>query len=404
MKVIKVGQGQVFIQEKDVITAHAIEGEKLEVAEGAESTSGQADHKKDKEEAQIPTRAAIDPEKVSIEDIKRYEALMKGKAVSAISNAQTLQGAAQSEDGRPSFYRRHNWIANGEDEFGPMEISFESAANLISLNVDLTFSCRDSSELLSEREAPKEEPSGQSSLVADDSVRIEDDLPDVPRPGDAFQNLGQFTIKGVESQKIHEESGKMGWNQQAQTGKGQTKDESASFLSLIVHKHKGAQFNNSHQVNTIVLDDDQVFASNYARPEFYFRHLHGDTMTIDKFTIRSLSTSKCGAYPVGRGLVFMADNLETFEMTKPFHKFTAEDYSQWKAKRMQDPRPLRPCEPVSFFEFDERPSLTIDIDFKKSCRYIMLKPTGFRSKPHHFRQSVNDLPMELEFFGVQGSS
>jgi len=34
----------------------------------------------------------------------------------------------------------------------------------------------------------------------------------------------------------------------------------------------------------------------------------------------------------------------------------------------------------------------------------MLKPTGFRSKPHHFRQSVNDLPMELEFFGAIGSS
>jgi hypothetical protein len=114
--------------------------------------------------------------------------------------------------------------------------------------------------------------------------------------------------------------------------------------------------------------------------------------------------SRCGAYPVGRGLLFMADSLESFEMTRPFHKFTAEDYNQWKQSRMQDPRPLRPCEPVAFFEFDERPSLTIDIDFKKSCQYIMLKPTGFRSKPHHFRQSVNDLPMELEFFGALGSS
>jgi hypothetical protein len=47
----------------------------------------------------------------------------------------------------------------------------------------------------------------------------------------------------------------MGWNQHAQAGKGQTKDESASFLPLIVQKHKGAQFNNSHQVNTIVLDN-----------------------------------------------------------------------------------------------------------------------------------------------------
>jgi hypothetical protein len=157
-------------------------------------------------------------------------------------------------------------------------------------------------------------------------------------------------------------------------------------------------------VNTIVLDNNQVFASNYARPEFFFKHLHGHTMAIDKFTIRSQLASRCGAYPVGRGLVFMADNLESLEMSRPFHKFTADDYSQWKAKRMQDSRPLKPYEPVAFFEFDERPSITIDIDFKRSCRYIMLKPTGFRSKPHHFRQSVNDLPMELEFFGALGSS
>lgn len=128
-----------------------------------------------------------------------------------------------------------------------------------------------------------------------------------------------------------------------------------------------------------------MFASNYARPEFYFKHLHGEIMTIDKFTIRSELASRCGAYPVGRGLLFMADSLESFELTKPFHKFTAEDYNLWKQSRMQDPRPLRPCEPVAFFELDERPSLTVDIDFKKSCRYIMLKPTGFRSKPHHYR-------------------
>jgi len=77
-------------------------------------------------------------------------------------------------------------------------------------------------------------------------------------------------------------------------------------------------------------------------------------MTIDHFTIRSQLASRCGAYPVGRGLVFMADSLESFEMTKPFHKFTIEDYNIWKHSRMKDPRALRPYEPVAFFEFDER--------------------------------------------------
>jgi len=67
---------------------------------------------------------------------------------------------------------------------------------------------------------------------------------------------------------------------------------------------------------------------------------------------------------------------------------------------MQDPKPLRAFEPVAFFEFDEKASMSVNLDFKRKCKYIMLKPTGFRTKPHLFRQNVNDLPMELEFFGV----
>jgi hypothetical protein len=37
-------------------------------------------------------------------------------------------------------------MANGEKEFGPMDIKFEKPSNLISLNVDLTFSCKGSNE------------------------------------------------------------------------------------------------------------------------------------------------------------------------------------------------------------------------------------------------------------------
>ena len=63
-------------------------------------------------------------------------------------------------------------------------------------------------------------------------------------------------------------------------------------------------------------------------------------MTIDKITVRTWPASRAGAYPIGSGLIFMADSLEEFEKTKPFHKFTADDYKDWKAKRMLDSRPL----------------------------------------------------------------
>lgn len=35
----------------------------------------------------------------------------------------------------------------------------------------------------------------------------------------------------------------------------------------------------------------------------------------------------------------------------------------------------------------------------------MLKPTGLRKKPHSYKSKhIDGHPMELEFFGVQGSS
>jgi hypothetical protein len=45
-------------------------------------------------------------------------------------------------------------------------------------------------------------------------------------------------------------------------------------------------------------------------------------MNIEKLTVRSNTNSKCGAYPVGSGIIFISDNLAAFELTTPFHKFT----------------------------------------------------------------------------------
>ena len=203
-KVIKVEQGHVFIQDKDMITEHSIMKVEVQTSEGSQSKPEKDSPQKENEEVSLLMNSPIDPDKVTIQDIKRYEALMKGKAVSAISNAQTPRGLAENKDEGQPLYRRHNWIASGEDEFGPMDIKFEGASNLISLNVDLTFSCKDSKEQLKEEEKSQEDLGGQSSLVADDGAKIEGDQ-DPPKPNDMIKNLGQFTIKGVESQQILED-------------------------------------------------------------------------------------------------------------------------------------------------------------------------------------------------------
>ena len=128
------------------------------------------------------------------------------------------------------------------------------------------------------------------------------------------------------------------------------------------------------------MDNDKVFASNYPLPEFYMKHVLGHSMNIDKFTVRSPSTQRCGANPVGSGLIFTGDNLSDFEKTAPFHRFTLQDYKDWRQERLKDPTPLRAYEPVAYFEFDTETSITFEPDCQRSCRFIFLKPTGFRKK------------------------
>jgi len=127
-------------------------------------------------------------------------------------------------------------------------------------------------------------------------------------------------------------------------------------------------------------------------------------MSVDRVTVRSQSNSKCGAYPMGSGLVFMADNFEAFEHSTHFHGFMPEDYAKWKEARLQDPAPLRDFEPVAAFSMEENITVSFDVDFKRPSKYIMLMPTGFRNKPSPYSQYFKDMPMEIEFFGVQGSA
>jgi hypothetical protein len=66
------------------------------------------------------------------------------------------------------------------------------------------------------------------------------------------------------------------------------------------------------------MDNDKIFASNYPRPEFYFKHLQGVSINVEKFVVRSAISSKCGAFPLGSGIIFGADHLSAFDKTLPF--------------------------------------------------------------------------------------
>lgn len=153
-----------------------------------------------------------------------------------------------------------------------------------------------------------------------------------------------------------------------------------------------------------MVDNDKPFGSNYAKPEITFMHIDSERMFVEKISIKTPLASKTGAYPMGEGLIFLSDTLEHFENTAMFSSFKLEDYQNWRKQRVKDPRPLRPNEPVAFFRFDANVQITFELDEARSARYIMLKPTGFRQKPNKLSQDANNVPMEIQFFGVIGRS
>ena len=46
--------------------------------------------------------------------------------------------------------------------------------------------------------------------------------------------------------------------------------------------------------------------------------------------------------------------------------------------------PLKPHEPVAFFDFGQQEKLDLDIPFRSSCRYIKVMPTAFREQPINY--------------------
>lgn len=86
----------------------------------------------------------IDPKDVTAKDIRRYEKLMSGKAVLALSNATKMLGPELSDsNGQQQLYTKHHWILDNKVA-SPLEIEFEHPTSLISLNLELTFACKDS--------------------------------------------------------------------------------------------------------------------------------------------------------------------------------------------------------------------------------------------------------------------
>ena len=81
---------------------------------------------------------SIDPAKITVDDLDRYEQMMQGDGASGVSNSNVaLQNSV-----------RHTWqVWQNKDEIGPMQVRLSQPTNLIQLNIDLKFKCNSMSDL-----------------------------------------------------------------------------------------------------------------------------------------------------------------------------------------------------------------------------------------------------------------
>ena len=68
-----------------------------------------------------------------------------------------MRGQVQGSIQKRKYNKRHNWMVNRTKGIGPMEVEFEIASNLFSLNIDVMFVCQDAKKIADSPEKNTEE-------------------------------------------------------------------------------------------------------------------------------------------------------------------------------------------------------------------------------------------------------
>lgn len=230
----------------------------------------------------------IDPKKITVDDLDRFERMMLGDGAFASSNAEVVNKNTV----------KHTW-QSWEDtpSVGPLDVKLAQPTSLIQLNIDVQFKCNSMSDLVQSIEKKEGVPS--SANVADQTSASKDETQISTTESPAVvtsvaKRLGLFSMKAFSEEA---------------NSKSETSTDASKYLPLVVKRNKGSCYNNQLLPSRMLVDNDWMFASNYAKPEIVFAHTDDSRILVDKVTIRTLHTSKTGAYPLGEGMIFLSDTM-----------------------------------------------------------------------------------------------
>jgi len=184
-------------------------------------------------------KLSVDPEKITIEDIDTYQTLMNGSVALASSNATYRQ-----EQVSDNLFIKHVWTntasAAATPDIGPMELKFERPTSLVSLNLDLTFTCNDFGKLVTalEKESSSKEDDSQSATQEGSSLRLNStEVIDTTtteevnpiQPVGNHKKLGLFSTKAFDAED--DDNSK------------QSSASAQEYLPLVTRRNKGSCYN-----------------------------------------------------------------------------------------------------------------------------------------------------------------
>jgi hypothetical protein len=171
------------------------------------------------------------------------------------------------------------------------------------------------------------------------------------------------------------------------------------FIPLSIEHFEGSVFSGKHYSTSILEKGSNLYISNYPITNFTFRHSGGKQMLAESVVVISTSKRLQRIFAVFEGLIFTANEPTWFHLAKQkFGEFTKEDYEKWLTSKRARNEHRDYWEPVGFFQIENE--VEIELDFKRSARYLFLLPTTVKAVNEKKKDEV--YAIKLDFFGVKG--
>lgn len=340
----------------------------------------------EKDEPKVP-EISLDPQTLTLDELTSLRSLLSVQSL-GFMNENSLK---THKDKLTGLFTKHFWLYNqGKKE---IEINLQKPETLVNIVMELYIQKKIEKNLFLNEVLIKGRSVSKSiqGKIKDDpkNVKLSQENQEVKSLMPAFSMNPDLFLED-DKEGVVKVNAKVTANMPEGT-----------YLPLRMKYFEGAAYNNNIHVSKMLIPNKEIFITNYYNAYFVLEHLHEGIMNIDSVVIQSDFTVINGGFPLGAGLIFLSNSLTNFFVDPSFQSMTPAQYKEYASNRTHEPYEW---EPVASFLFDEKSeTLAIDLDYKRPCKYVLIKPTNMRTSPKDFSSHFKSSPIEIRFMGIQGS-